>query len=194
MPATSKAAHFTPAHAEYAVFVKDIWVRPGDRSPSESVEDLGGFAVAALGLAGESVEVYDEVEAARVNSPGQAPRALIEELGDVRYYWFRLCQLTGLDPRECMGGGPSSPPGASPPLECAKALVFSCCRAAEAVKKHLRDGGHDAAQVKAALHKVDACYATLVDSMAIEESTILATNRAKLTQRFASRRRTPPRA
>lgn len=194
MSATPKAPHFTPTHAEYARFVEAIWVRPGDRPPSESVADLGGFAVAALGLAGESVEVYDEVEAAATNHPGTAHKALIEELGDVRYYWFRLCQLTALDPRECMGGIFSSPPGAPPPLECAEALVFSCCRAAEAIKKHLRDGGHATAQVKAALYKVDACYATLIDSMAIDENTILATNCDKLTQRFAVPRRSLRRA
>jgi NTP pyrophosphatase (non-canonical NTP hydrolase) len=63
---------------------------------------------AALGLAGETGEVVDLIKKARFTpgrlGPDEFNFKLDEELGDVLYYWARLCAIHGVDPAEVIRG------------------------------------------------------------------------------------------
>lgn len=66
------------------------------------------IAHAAMGLAGEAGEVLDLIKK-QVFTPIRLEQKGVdfydtfeEEMGDVIYYWARLCDIIGLDPEEVM--------------------------------------------------------------------------------------------
>lgn len=88
---------------EYSDWTDMVWIS-GDLSTKEQA------AIVALGLVGEAGEVTEIIKKALRNrsllplaltdSPKRA--ALKEELGDVLYYWTRMCRLFAIDPEEVL--------------------------------------------------------------------------------------------
>ena len=79
---------------EYAAWAATIG-KVDERPPNERLSYLG------LGLAGESGEVADHIKKLlRDDWLDQA--GLVEELGDVIYYWACLCVATGQQPSELL--------------------------------------------------------------------------------------------
>ncbi|MNR71429.1 MazG nucleotide pyrophosphohydrolase domain protein [compost metagenome] len=82
---------------EYGQFTVDAWMGGPD-----SDEDEQQLSIMALGLSGETGEVM-EVLKKRLRD-GEFDRAkLKKELGDVSYYWARLCRAYGFQPSEVLG-------------------------------------------------------------------------------------------
>lgn len=79
---------------KYIQFVKD------------STYTGGKYWYAALGLAGETGEVVDEIKKVMRDDDGvlkeERKAKLTLELGDVLWYWIRLCLDLGIDPIEIM--------------------------------------------------------------------------------------------
>jgi NTP pyrophosphatase (non-canonical NTP hydrolase) len=78
-------------YAEWAATIAKVSADPG----SEKLSYLG------LGLSAESGEVADHIK--KLLRDGKLDRdALIEELGDVVYYWSCICVATGQKPSELL--------------------------------------------------------------------------------------------
>lgn len=78
-------------YAEWAATVAKVTASP----------DTAKLAYLGLGLAAESGEVADHVK--KLLRDGRADRAaMIEELGDVIYYWAGLCVASGQKPSELL--------------------------------------------------------------------------------------------
>lgn len=72
---------------------------------ARSTKDLG-LPYAALGLAGESGEVVDEIKKILRDgeiTPKRSDNVFLE-LGDQLWYWFRVCDILGFDPKDVMAG------------------------------------------------------------------------------------------
>ncbi|VTU42567.1 MULTISPECIES: nucleoside triphosphate pyrophosphohydrolase family protein [unclassified Variovorax] len=82
---------------EYAQFTVDLWMSgDGDKL------DLRQHTVMSLGLSGETGEVMELLK--KWLRDGKLDRAhLRKELGDVAYYWARLCRAHGFTPSEVLG-------------------------------------------------------------------------------------------
>ena len=91
---------------EFLFATRSTWVDAGDMHMWPPTKNL---LHAALGLAGEAGEVIDIIKKdvftpARLAAKGiDADVAIKEELGDVLYYWCRICDICGYDPDEIMG-------------------------------------------------------------------------------------------
>lgn len=59
-------------------------------------------AYLALGLAGDAGEAPDLVKKLLRDGRPLDPARLADELGDVAYYWVRLCTLAGVGPEEVL--------------------------------------------------------------------------------------------
>lgn len=71
--------------------------------PEETTNDAtdGHLALLGLGLVGDAGEVADLIR--KRLRDGALDRALLaHELGDVLYYWARLCAVTGIAPAEIL--------------------------------------------------------------------------------------------
>lgn len=81
----------------YGKFTEDFWFpvgRPGPLSPDEY-----GLVIMALGLPGEVGEACEHIK--KYFRDGVLDRdALKKELGDVGYYWARICKFFGFEPSE----------------------------------------------------------------------------------------------
>jgi len=82
-----------------------FWSRKTWQAPDEErVVQAASLIHAALGLAGETGEVVDIIKKAvytpqRLQDKGiELVSAVEDELGDVLYYWVRLCDELGLQP------------------------------------------------------------------------------------------------
>lgn len=87
--------HFENAAKEYHRFTDTVAVYPGagEGGPSE-------LSYLSLGLAGETGETVDVIKKAiRRGYLVQEDQAKLEgELGDLLFYWTRLCYAAGLNP------------------------------------------------------------------------------------------------
>jgi NTP pyrophosphatase (non-canonical NTP hydrolase) len=79
---------------EYADFTNTVWKDPQDK------EWIG--AILALGLVGEAGEVVEKIKKAYHYSRGCDTTDFAKELGDVAFYWARLCRHVGLDPSQVL--------------------------------------------------------------------------------------------
>jgi len=83
-------------YADWAASVARISAQPTD----ERLSYLG------LGLAGEAGEVANEIKKL-LRDGGLDQAALIDELGDVVYYWACLCVASGRKPSEVLASSQS---------------------------------------------------------------------------------------
>lgn len=79
---------------EYGQFTVDLWFS-GDRPEFESLAIMG------LGLAGESGETLEKVKK-YIRDGTLDIENIKKELGDVAYYWARLCRFFDLQPSEVL--------------------------------------------------------------------------------------------
>ena len=78
---------------EYAAWTEETWVAPKAY--------IGDVALVGLGLAGETGEVVEVLK--KFLRDGRLNRDKLEaEMGDVIYYWARLCQMFAFDPEDIM--------------------------------------------------------------------------------------------
>jgi NTP pyrophosphatase (non-canonical NTP hydrolase) len=73
------------------------WARRVGATPSTTGAPHEHLAYLALGLGGEAGEACDVVKRSLRDGTLDA-RLLAEELGDVVYYWARLCAVAGVAP------------------------------------------------------------------------------------------------
>jgi NTP pyrophosphatase (non-canonical NTP hydrolase) len=91
---------------EYGQFTVDLWV-----SGQKTIEDVRSksgdidgdaernLAIMSLGLAGETGEVIEKIK--KILRDGTYDKDnIVKELGDVVYYWARLCRFFGMQPSE----------------------------------------------------------------------------------------------
>lgn len=76
----------------YATWTEQLWFISGPRKLAEK-----DFTVMGFGLAGETGEVM-EILKKRVRDGQLDLDRLTKELGDVAYYWARICKAFGLKP------------------------------------------------------------------------------------------------
>ena len=92
------------AYGDYTV---EHWFSAGaDADPfAETYADQGAgrsLTIMSFGLAGETGEVLEKIK--KIFRDGTLePEALKKELGDVGFYWARLCRYFGWDPSEVIG-------------------------------------------------------------------------------------------
>jgi NTP pyrophosphatase (non-canonical NTP hydrolase) len=83
-------------YSDWAAATANIWMQP----TAERLSYLG------LGLAAESGEVADHIK--KLLRDGRLDQAaLIDELGDVVYYWACLCVASGKKPSEVLAASQS---------------------------------------------------------------------------------------
>lgn len=85
---------------EYGKFVDDFWFSSGVKGGPLTDRD---FRIMELGLAGEVGEVMELLKK-NVRDGNLDPNQLKKELGDVAYYWARICSAHGFKPSEVLEG------------------------------------------------------------------------------------------
>jgi len=79
---------------DYARFVESVWISDG-RPLKEAL------AIMSLGLGGEAGEVQEHIKKL-LRDDHIDKAALKKELGDVLYYWTKICTEMGFTPDEVM--------------------------------------------------------------------------------------------
>jgi NTP pyrophosphatase (non-canonical NTP hydrolase) len=79
----------------YGQFTEDFWFSGKDRSELESI------AIMTIGLGGETGEVQEHIKK-HIRDNNLDRDALKKELGDVAYYWARICKQFGFAPSEVL--------------------------------------------------------------------------------------------
>lgn len=83
---------------QYADWTDDVW--KGNPFEETTERDI---AIAALGLTGEAGEVVEYFKKHLRDGKDIAyNNDLAHELGDVLFYWVRLCRVAGFDPSDIM--------------------------------------------------------------------------------------------
>jgi len=77
------------------------WAQAVESRLPEADADSQWLAYLALGLAGEAGEAVETVKR-RLRDGVWRPEHLAEELGDVAWYWVRLCAAAGRSPGEIL--------------------------------------------------------------------------------------------
>jgi NTP pyrophosphatase (non-canonical NTP hydrolase) len=80
---------------EYADWTGERWLSKKDPDGGVSERDR---TICTMGLAGEVGEVMELLKK-RIRDGNLDETALAKELGDVLYYWARLCRMYGLEPQ-----------------------------------------------------------------------------------------------
>lgn len=83
---------------EYAEWTGRLWLSKGDANSGITERDR---TIATMGLAGETGEVMELLKK-RIRDDKLDVNALAKELGDVLYYWCRICRMFGLDPQRVL--------------------------------------------------------------------------------------------
>jgi NTP pyrophosphatase (non-canonical NTP hydrolase) len=79
---------------EYAFWTEDMWFsQDSDQNPYRSL------AIMAIGLGGEAGEVQEHIKK-EIRDGKIDLDALKKELGDVIYYWARICRHYGFQPMD----------------------------------------------------------------------------------------------
>ena len=81
---------------EYGAWTEKMWFASGSLEFGEK-----DITVCSLGLAGETGEVM-EILKKRVRDDFFDKKHLVKELGDVLYYWARICKAFDILPSEVM--------------------------------------------------------------------------------------------
>jgi len=80
----------------YAEWAEGLWFASGSREFGER-----DYAIASLGLAGEVGEVMELLKK-RVRDGNFDVEGFTKEMGDVIYYWSRLCLMFGVRPSDVL--------------------------------------------------------------------------------------------
>lgn len=156
------------------------WVEP---QLSALTPHLGHHMVMALGLAGETAEVAEVVEAwARTRECHE--HNLLKELGDVIYYWARLSHEFKLAPSPTPGTPYVAAEGDAPVLVTLR-LVKASGQIAEVFKKYVRDGSLDRTKFEVAMVAVHDNWRALCSACGLDWQTVLDANQAKVEGRAA---------
>lgn len=83
---------------EYADWTEDMWLSKGDAQTGITERDR---TIATMGLAGEVGEVM-EILKKRIRDDHFDKEQFTKEMGDVLYYWARLCRMYGIEPQAVM--------------------------------------------------------------------------------------------
>lgn len=85
---------------EYALWTDKVWKSGAEAGKMDDMD----LAIVALGLAGETGEALEYIKKylrdAKDPRKGERFDEFIKELGDVVYYWCRLCRWAGIDPSD----------------------------------------------------------------------------------------------
>lgn len=81
---------------KYSDFTNTVWRDPSDNSLNNEL------AILALGLVGESGEVAEKIKKLLHYGREINLNDMQKELGDVVYYWARICRKCGFDPSEVL--------------------------------------------------------------------------------------------
>ena len=82
---------------QYGQFTVDMWFSGGN----EGKDPLRSLAIMTIGLGGECGEVQEKIK--KFIRDGTWDRELvIKELGDVAYYWARICRHFDIHPSEVL--------------------------------------------------------------------------------------------
>jgi NTP pyrophosphatase (non-canonical NTP hydrolase) len=85
----------------FARFTKELWFSGNHNMADKSLDSQRSLTIMALGLGGEAGEVQEHIK--KYIRDGKLDRdALIKELGDVIYYWARLCVFFDVSPSDVM--------------------------------------------------------------------------------------------
>ena len=79
---------------EYADFTDVVWKNPVDGNDPTTI--------CALGLVGEAGEVVEKVKKWQHYGKVWDNKDMVKELGDVVFYWVRLCRHCGYEPSEVL--------------------------------------------------------------------------------------------
>lgn len=82
---------------QFGDFTVDMWVGPVNAT-GQTDRDL---AIMSLGLAGETGEVIEHIKKS-IRDGSLNMEALKKELGDVVYYWARICKYFEFQPSEVL--------------------------------------------------------------------------------------------
>lgn len=171
-------------------FVLEMWNGHGSKAEDKPfLPHLEDITVAGLGLAGEAGEVAEEVE--KVIQGGTDRTELLKELGDARYYWFKLVNLLQVDlatvlPPASPVSSPAVDPGASDhsPTLALHEFLHQTFYTVERIKKYVRDRTDNQASTQA-LRALDRSYIALLTALDIPEESVYQVNQVKLRQRYA---------
>jgi NTP pyrophosphatase (non-canonical NTP hydrolase) len=159
------------------------WVTP---QLSASAEHLSDQMVMVLGLAGEAAEVAEVVDAwAEDGVPAWS--AIQKELGDVLYYWARLCHEFGYRPSLPFMANqvPSAEQHIAPPLRESLRLVAATGSVTEVFKKYVRDGQLNREKFEAGMGNVLTAWLTTCRQAGFSFEDVLSANREKVDGRAA---------
>jgi NTP pyrophosphatase (non-canonical NTP hydrolase) len=85
----------------YAAWVRQVAERTGKGSWAAAADPDRELAYLGLGLTGEAGEVAEHIKK-RLRDGNWDADAVVGELGDVIYYWVRLCLAVGRDPADVL--------------------------------------------------------------------------------------------
>ncbi len=177
--------------ASHVSWVDSMWFS-GNSPTTQGLNHarLRDLAIASLGLCGECSEVFDEVSS--LDQPQSPSHALVSELGDVSYYWFRLSSILGLDPQALLATAVKSSSSLYPspsltvvPTDHATELLLTSSRFAEIAKKHIRDGSDSLDRAASAMLAVAVAWLRVLDHFDIDPKVVWAANHEKITGRLS---------
>ncbi len=160
----------------YADWTVSVW---SSKNPAGPLQPRC-LTIMSLGLCGECGEVMELLD-----TPGIDPdmALLPKEMGDVIYYWARICKAFDFSPSELW---PQSPiPRATDPslFRVVLRLTASCGKVAEALKKHVRDDSLDRDKLEQGLRGVAENWLLLCRMYGLDVPAILEANRLKVEDR-----------
>ena len=139
--------------------------------------------VMVLGLSGEAGEVAEVVEAwARTQVLPE--KELLKELGDVIYYWARLCRELKWTPPPLLVT-PCALAQIPVPVLAALNLVTATSHIAEAFKKYVRDGELNRQKFESGMAQVFTAWRSLCIASGLDWQEVIASNQAKGDGRVA---------
>ena len=161
---------------DYVNWTDTVW--SGKTSKNAGIQDT---AVMGMGLSGECSEVMEILQSTfDVSQKLNFDVVLLKkELGDVIYYWARICQTFGLDAAELWPENSNLSSSKTFAWDCLE-LVKQCGRVTETLKKEIRDSAHSAETLSSSMRLVVVAWTVLCERFGLEAEDILEMNRVKV--------------
>lgn len=168
----------------YAHFCRTLW------DPAVGADNRKDLIVMGYGLPGEWGEVA-EVLAEGLPTTAAARAHLVEELGDVAYYWGRLAGAYKLNVASLVAGviaeaGAGPVESLEPVAVAALRMSAAAGRVADVLKKEVRDGVLDSPLLHDSMRRTLLHWGTICAMCGIEWRDVLAANRIKVAARQAA--------
>lgn len=164
----------------YTAWTASRWVAP---LADLQTPRLDHKIVMGYGLVGEACEVSDVV-LNWLESGARPLTDLVKELGDVFFYWARLCEETGYvmtdPPGFVVCASPSEPPVAS-----ALRLAKYAGQVSEVMKKYVRDGAFSEPKFQKAMYGVYLSWHELCAAAGLSWHEVLQHNFDKVEGRVS---------